>query len=319
MRTCLRCGRVFPEVAGADVQKCPFCGHETLDAPPTDEAPLSPADPVGALTHAARVARRHYPRLLLLWLPVVVLDAAVALSVVAYQAATPGTEDLGNLTTDQALALLGVLAPLYLVDFAVTFAAWSWVARVVLGPAAPRASLAAALGVGALLTLALVAGLVLLVVPALILFHMFLFAPAALAAGRGVGGAFEESRRFSRERRTAGFTNLVVLLSVGILAAAYVLAGFLADGLSRAGISSPVVHALVEVVPGWLLWPLLPLLPASYWHLANQAPAPAAGPAPRPVRRTTKCPTCGTLVPYQPTGAPVDVTCPQCGTAGRVL
>lgn len=336
MRTCPKCARVYPEVAGADLQKCPFCGHETFDPlPPAEARPAAQpiADPIGALAHAAAFARRRYPRLLAAWIPVVVLDLAVSLSLVAYQAATPGTEDLAHLTTDQALALLGVLAPLYFLDFIVTFAAWSWVARIVLrdGGASPQASasprgpaIAPALAVGALLSLALVAGLVLAIIPALILFHMFLFAPAALASGAGVGGSFDASRRFARERQTVGFTALMVLLAALFLAVAYGLGGLLRTGLAAADIGSPIVGAVADVLPGWLLWPLLPLLPASYWRLARASPqgVPAQAPHARPApgtRRVTKCPTCGTLIPYQPTGAPVDVACPECGTAGRVV
>jgi hypothetical protein len=319
-------------VAGADAQRCPFCGEEAVDltlAPQEDES-LPLADPVGALAHAARVVRRRYLRILLLWVPVVLLDAAVALSVVAYQAANPGTEDLGALTTDQALSLLGVIAPLYFLDFVVTFAAWSWIARLVLGPSGAstdrgvkRAYPAASLAVGALLTLALLAGLVLLLVPALVLFHMFLFAPAALAGGTGVGGAFEASRRFSRERQTLGFTALMVILAALLLGATFALAALFRTGLDAAGVASPVAHALVEVLPGWLLWPLLAILPASYWALAQAAGrddasrAQAQGPARG--ARSTKCPRCGTLIPYTPTGGAVDVTCPACGTSGRVL
>ena len=331
MRTCPRCARIYPEVAGADAQKCPFCGHETLEPLPVDDAPrpMPLADPVGALSYATRFTRRAYPRLLAVWLPVVVMDALVSLAVVAYQAATPGTEDLGRLTTDQALALLGVLAPLYFLDFVVTFAAWTWVARLVLrdapgAPARQGPTLTAALAMGALLSLALVAGLVLLVVPALVLFHMFLFAPAALAAGAGTGGSFDASRRFARERQTIGFTVLMVVLSVVLLALAYALSGLLHAGLAAANVDSPFVGALADVLPGWLLWPLLPVLPASYWLLARASAegTPAEPTTTRPAAaapRATKCPTCGTLISYQPTGAPVDVTCPECGTSGRVL
>lgn len=333
MRTCLRCGRAYPEVAGAEAQRCPFCGQEAVDldlAPQAEEAPLPLADPVGALAHAGRFVARSYPRLLALWLPVVVMDATVALAIVAYQAVRPETADLGALTVDQALSLLGVISPLYFLDFAVTFAAWSWVARAVMGPpSAARgsrqgASLGAAVAMGALLTLALVAGFLLALVPSLVLFHMFLFAPAALAAGSTVGGAFEESRRFARERRTAGFTALMVLLAGLLVGASFALGSLLQDVLVAGGVGSPVALALAEALPGWLLWPLLPVLPASYWLLAREAGARdaeahamAAGAA--TTRRSTKCPKCGALVPYDATGGPVDVTCPLCGTSGRVL
>jgi hypothetical protein len=178
--------------------------------------------------------------------------------------------------------------------------------------------------VGALLSVALVAGVVLVLAPAFILFHMFLFAPAALAGGATVGGAFEESRRFARERQTAGFTALMVLLAALLLGATYALGLVLERALDAAGVGSPVVHALAEVVPGWLLWPLLPVLPASYWLLARTAepratPDRARTSTAAPGTRNTKCPKCATLIPYAPTGGPVDVTCPSCGTSGRVL
>ena len=340
VRTCPECGRRFPEVAGAGSQECPFCGHETPDAPrPAEpaEAPVPPdaearpiADPVGALAHAGGFVSRRYLRLLALWVPVLVMDVVVTLALVAYQAAHPETEDLARLSVDQGLALLGVVLPLLLLDLAVTFAAWAWVARLVLGEgghaggearAPPRVPLGASLAVGGILTVALAGGLVLLLLPGLILFHMFLFAPAALAGGEGVGGAFDASRRFSKERQTAGFTALVVLAAALLYAASFAIASFLARAAGTLGLPSPYVLGVLEVLPSWFLSPLLPVLPASYWLLARRAEeAPARDARPSgPARATTKCPRCATLVPYTPTGAPVDVKCPRCGAAGRVL
>lgn len=336
MRTCPNCGRDHPEVVGADEQRCPYCGHETRTPPPEDAAAEMPfADPVGALSHAARFVSRHYPRLLLLWLPVLVADVLAALAVVAYQERS-GLVDVADLSPSDALSLLGVALPLYFVDFAVTFAGWGLVAAHVLDPegraggarASFRGRLPGALAMGALLTLALLAGFVMLVIPFLVFLHLFLFAPAAFAGGARVGEAFDRSRRFARERATYGFTALVVLVGALILGATYLLAGMLHEALDAAGVRSVYVQAVVEVLPAWLLSPLLPVLPASYWRLAAQAEtasgamADPAGASVTPAAerlRTTKCPRCGTLIRYASTGQPVEVRCPSCGASGRVL
>lgn len=335
MRACPNCARAYPEVVGADEQRCPYCGHETR-TPPADDAAASEApfaDPVGALVHASRFVARHYPRLLLLWLPVLVADVLAALALVAYQART-GLVDVADLSPDEALSLLGVALPLYFVDFAVTFAAWGLVAAHVLDPegraggarAAFWKRVPGALAVGALMTLALLAGFVMLVIPFLVFLHLFLFAPAAHADGARVGEAFDHSRRFAKERATYGFTALVVLVGAILLGATYLLAGALHGALEGAGVGSPYVQAVFEVLPAWLLSPLLPVLPASYWRLAQLAETDASAQAGAPAattaadrQRTTKCPRCGTLIQYAATGKPVEVKCPSCGASGRVL
>lgn len=334
MRECPACGRAYPEVVGAEEQRCPFCGHETRDAPAPATAtrvhrePL--ADPVGALAHAARFASRHYPRLLLIWLPVLAVDVGLGLAITAYQEKL-GLLDTADLSTGDALALLGLAAPLYLLDFAVTFAAWGLVGAHLLdlsrGGGARRAGyrrrLPGALAMGGLLTVALMAGFVLAFVPFLVFLHLFLFAPVAYADGARVGEAFDRSRRFARERETYGFTALVVLLLAGVVAVSFVVGGWLPGWLAMAGITSPYAVAFFEPLPSWLLSPFVASLPASYWVLASQeraAVAPgAARTQPEAHTRSTKCPRCATLIPYEPTGAPVDVRCPKCGASGRVL
>ena len=341
MRVCPSCGREFPEVVGAPDQQCPFCGH-VVETPPEaapgagTEAGVA-ADPAGALAHAARYAARHYPRLLLLWLPLVLVDAVLFASLKAYSVGA-GLDAPGPRALEQDLALLGVGVPLYFAHVVLTFAGWTLVAAHLLDHASggPRRGLVgrawrrlpAALALGLVLAFTFLAGAPLLV-PFLVLLHGFMFAPSALAEGQTVRGALDASRRFAREWSTPGFTALVVFVGAGAMLLAYGGGSMLEAALQGAGVP-PVAAAASPALLLWLVAPLLPLLPASLWHLAAEAgaagaPSTAAAKAAAPARaaqrraKTTKCPTCGTLIPYEPTGSPVQVRCPACGTSGRVL
>jgi hypothetical protein len=176
---------------------------------------------------------------------------------------------------------------------------------------------------GALLAVSLPLGLILLVVPFLVFFHWLMYAPAALAEGRTVAQAVEASRAFARERKTAGFTALVLLVWAAVLLVRFfVLDAVFASGLDAVDVPPSYADATADALAMWVLGPLVPLFPAAYWSLARRAPLPAPTPAAAPHAeraRTTKCPQCGALVPYAATGAPVDVTCPECGRRGRVL
>jgi len=320
MIECERCGRLYPEVVGAPSQVCPHCEHETGAAAPRREAEprAIPADPVGAITLAARVGAREYPRLLLLWLPALLVELAAGAIILAYSDAL-GIPDDGTSTTGQDMQLLGVAMPLLLLFFSARLATWSFVAARVFAFAAPdaprvawRRLLPQALLGGFVLTLAYMAGALLLLIGWFVVLHWFAYVPAFVARGGRVTSAFDESRRFAREHATFGFTALLALVLIGVYGGWYALSLAL-DGW------------LAELAPALVLWltgPLVPLLAASYVALASteekEAPAPRSGAA-EVVRASTKCPQCATLIPYTPTGAPVDVVCPSCGRAGRVL
>ena len=319
MRTCPRCGRAFAEVVGAPEQVCPHCGFVTTghaSAPVPGPGP-TPVDPVGAAKVALQVFVRSYPALSLAWLPAVVANFAAAFAVLAYARARGISFDTNALGDD--LRILGVGIPAYAAAFVVELACWSLVARVVLGaPARRPLPWTAMLATGALLTIAFAIGLALVVVPFLVFFHWFMYAPAAVAEGQPTSKAFESSRAFARDRRTAGFTALVLLVAAGAFAIdTYLLAPAFTSALHPLG---DVGDALAEALAGWVLGPLVPVFPAAYWALARQAaPALASSPVSASARSTTACPQCGTLIPYVPTGAPVDVVCPECGHNGRVL
>ena len=314
-----------------DVQQCPHCGHEARTrAAETAGAPAA-VDPAGAAAHAFRFTGKRYLPLLLLWLPAGLVDLTGSLALAAYQVAAAIPEDLTTLTLSQQMRFLGVALPIMVTIYAAKLAAWTGVAAYVGDLVDPKGGHVAALRgrglqimmLGFALSLAYVAGLFLLIVPFLVFFHWFLFAPAALAEpGRSVGGALDASRRFAKERRTFGFTALVLFVLAGLFIAYIVLASVFLSVAEALGMTSDYAAAALQALAAWLVAPLSSVLPASFYWLAKQAPSerPVDPAAPLADRfRTTKCPGCGTLVPYTATGQPVDVTCPVCGRTGKVL
>lgn len=331
MRTCPRCHRSFPGVENAPTQWCPHCGHEgdaESSARPLVSASPMRADPAAAAGHAFRFFGKHWGRLLALWFPAVLVDIAVALILRGYANAAGIPLD-GGMSDGQRMGFLGVALPLYFASFTVKFALWSVIGAYVLDDAwggarmrALRARVPAALGLGAVLTLAYLAGFLLLIVPFLFVFHWFVFAPVAFGDGKRVSEAFESSRAFARERRTFGFTALVLFLALGVLVIGFVLGAMALRGLDAAGLRDGWWADAAGPVTGWFLAPLVALFPASYYALAQREPAPPVPSASAPAAerfRTTKCPQCATLIPYSATGEPVDVACPVCGRTGRVL
>lgn len=330
MLRCPECGRELPEVIGASSQQCPHCGHEWSPQDSASRRAAAP-DPVGAAAAAFRFARRHYFAAMVLWIPAVVVDVAATVGVGSYEQAH-GLTDVARLTDAQRLDWLGVAAPLLLVTVVLKLGLFAAIGGLVLdreGPLRASSALAAVVrrpwrlvALGLVLTLAYLVGVLLALVGFLVLFHWFQYAPVALAdRGKGLGDAFDASRRFARERRAFGFTALVLFV---------VLAAFVVDQLLELGVSGALhgfglgnlwTDALVGAVALWIVTPIVAILPASYWAVAAHAPpveAPASAPAPSAFR-TTKCPQCGTLIPYTATGEPVDVECPSCGRKGRVL
>jgi hypothetical protein len=300
-------------VAGAPTQVCPHCAHETDAAPTGDASGLAPADPVGALALAWRLARSEYGRFLLLWVPALVVEAAAAFSVEAYVRAAD--IPLVGMTSGEQMQYLGVALPLYLLVFTARLASWTFVAARALDVASGGARLARwrdllapSLALGFVLTLVYAAGWLMLVVGFLVFFHWFLYAPAMLAEGaRGIGEAFDRSRRFARERNAMGFTAVALLAGGALLVPYFLLA------------SAPDVWGLLlPPAWGWLIGPVLPLIAASFVAVARSAPRPS-GHVGAQARATTTCPQCGTLVPFASSGAGADVVCPACGRSGRVL
>lgn len=337
MRACPECRRTYPEVVGADVQQCPFCGHETASSPghaPSSRGDETAADPVGALTHALRLVARRYPSLLALWLPILLVEVLARVALAAYERANGLPSDPFLMTDAQRLSLLGVALPLFLASFTATLVGFVVVSARVLdlsedeegrvGRALRR--LGGALALSLLLAVLLLAGAA-FIVPFLVLLHLFLFAPAAFADGRSVREALEESRRFARDRKTYGFTALVGFALILLLLVGWGLSTLATGALTAAGVENDYALAFGAALPGALLAPLLAVLPASYWHLSHQtdAPDPATRAGETAVAQaaarasTTKCPGCGSLIRYEKTGAPVAVACPRCGRSGRVL
>lgn len=322
MMECEGCGRLFPEVVGAPTQVCPHCQREmatATQARSSTRGPI-PVDPVGAITLAARTGAREYPRLLLIWLPALLFELAAGVAILAYEGALGLPAD-GTATTGENMQLLGVATPLLFLFFTIRLATWSFVSKrvleVVLGRPSPPSwgkLVGPAFVSGFVLTLAYMAGALMLLVGYFIVLHWFAFVPTFVARGARLSAAFDESRRFAREHSTFGFTALVAMLLVGIYAGWYALSVVL-DGW------------IAEVAPALLLWitgPLVPLLAASYVALALKGSATRERPAATAtsiVRATTKCPHCATLIPYTPstTGGATDVVCPSCGRAGKVL
>lgn len=310
----------------------------------------APVDPASAAAAGWRTFTRHYPSMLAAWAPVALVQGVASLALVAYVAATGFPLEEFRLggpqpPRDAMMRFLGVALPLLFVSSAASLVGWGLVARAVrrrLLPEAPEARLqwAALVALAAALTLLYAAGLLLVLVGFLVLLHLYAFAPAAQVDRRlGPGEALEASRRFARDRRTHGFTALLVLAGLGLIVASSLLASVLEGAAGAAGLDRVWAGAITGPVASWLVMPLLPALPAAYWCLAQRLPqegaetaapassasgmpqAAASAGAARPAERmrSTKCPQCGTLVPYTPTGRPVDVVCPTCGRAGRVL
>lgn len=311
MMECPSCLRLFPEVIGAPTQVCPHCQHEMATPGAPAAAPvraLPPPDPVGAIQHAWGVARRDYPRLLLLWGPAVALELLAGWLLGVYEGAANLPEDVLLMTTGQRMQWLGVALPLFVLLIAARLALWTGIAARVLGVGrlGPRAW-APAFAAGLVLTVTYSAGVLLLLVGFFVFLHWFLYVPAMLARNpSSVSAAFEASRRFARERRTQGFTALILLVGSALL-----LATFLAGALGG------MLGLLAGAAVGWLVGPILPLLAASYVAVATDAPTDAE--PPRIARVTTSCPKCATLIPYEPSGSPIQVVCPNCGHSGRVL
>lgn len=327
MITCPGCARVFPEVVGAPTQQCPHCAHEFTPAttPPViamERAGSVPADPVGAITTAWRVAKKDHMKLLLLWLPVPLVDLAVDALVEVYGRSQGFPSNTALLTTGEQMELLGVALPLSILAYTLRLALWTFIALrtfdIILGGQrlmSWRRFVLPALLAGFVLTLTYIAGFLLVIVGFFVFLHWFIYVPAQLANGApGVGAAFETSRRFSRERRTFGFTALIVLLAVASLTLDF--------GLAR---QPGWIGIIAPAFAGWLFGPIVPLLVASFVAISVAQPAPAPAPAGVGVvgtgqtRSTTACPRCRTLIAYDPTGSAVDVTCSNCGYAGRVL
>lgn len=331
MRTCTKCGAEYPEVAGVDTQQCPHCGLET----PTRARPAlqaARADPAGAAALGLHLSRRHYGALLLLWIPALLVDVAGSLALVAYQAAADIPENLYALSIGEQMRFLGVALPVFVVIIGAKLAAMAVSSALVADALAPeggnrsllsmRGRSGGAMALGVALALAYLAGLVLLIVPFVIFFHWWLFAPAAYVERKGIGAALDASRRFARERKTFGFTALLLIVLAGLYIASSLASVVVLVSFEAAGVSSGYVNALVATLTTWLASPFFATLPAAYYFAAAKAPQqspidPSAPPADR--FRTTKCPGCGTLVPYTATGQPVDVVCPVCGRAGKVL
>ncbi|MFA5862846.1 MAG: hypothetical protein WDA16_14230 [Candidatus Thermoplasmatota archaeon] len=337
MRTCEQCGRSFAEVLGAPEQTCPQCGHAHNEAHGSFAAP-EPVDPVSAARTALRLFGKHWGALMVLWLPVVLVTLCAQALVTAYDEAQGITPDLGAMSVAQSLQYLGVALPAALVATMVELGMWVVIAAFVLereGVASPGSlrrvmrSPTKVLGLGMLLTLSFFVGLVLLVVPFFFFLHRFAYAPAAAADGNTVQGALAASSAFAKERRTLGFTALIVLVWIVLVIIGLVLSAPEQALFKLVGVPEAYAEAFAPVIASWPLAPFLPLLPASYWAIARKQPAAAAAvPAPAgavvPTSaaerfRTTKCPQCETLVPYTATGGPVDITCPVCGRQGRVL
>jgi hypothetical protein len=334
---CPDCGRDVPEVLGAQTQECPHCGaevaiHEAMGA--ADGSGV--VDAAGAAAEAFRFARRHYGAVLLLWVPALVVDVAATLAISYYQSSHGLPQDVATATLAQQLALLGIALPLLFLTFVLKLALFAPVGGHVLdrtGATPPgRSALAATvrsplrlLALGLVLALLCTAGFFLLLVGLLVFYHWFQFAPVALAdRQKGIGDAFDASRRFAKERRALGFTALSFFVLLGVVAADQVLEWGGGRALAALGLTGPWPEAIVGGVALWLVTPIMAILPAAYWALATRAPAqpaPAASGAATPALafRTTKCPQCGTLIPYAATGAPVDVECPVCQRKGRVL
>lgn len=325
MLDCAVCGRLFPEVRGAPTQVCPHCGHEAEGAagvavvradPSADDASM-PADPVGAIQMAWRFARADYAFLLLLWLPALALELAIAYGTLAYETARGFAGEPASMTTGEQMEWLGVAVPLSLLLLTVRVGLWTFIAARVLDRALGgdrlarwRSLVGPAFAAGFVLVLTWLAGTLLLLVGLFVFVHWFVYVPAMVANGKhGLGAAFEASRRFSRERRTQGFTALLLLLGGSVYAAWFAL-GALPGWL---GI---VIPALVS----WALGPIVPLLASAYLALALRAPErTAAEESVAETRSTTRCPRCATLIPYAPDPDGSAIVCPSCGHAGRVL
>lgn len=322
MLECPACRRLYPEVGGAPTQVCPHCQHEADVEPDAAEAARAaagarssiPADPVGALQLAARVARRTYPRLLLLTLPAVVVYFAFTFGLGRYEASLGLSVDMATWTLSERMRYAGIALPGALLWSIAVFVSWAYVAARVLDVAqgvsrVRHGFLGKALGGALVLTLTMLG---------VITLHWSMYTPAFLAQQPiSAGTAFDRSRRFANARRAFGFTALVFF--VGFVA----LLPFFFGGATLGGL-------LAASLIGWSLAPAVPLLIASFVALST-GDVELGKLQPRDVRveakeevtpqrvGRTSCPSCGTPISYTPTGFPVDVVCPSCGKAGRVL
>jgi hypothetical protein len=273
-----------------------------------------PADPVGAIQVAFTLARREYIWFLLLWIPAFLLELAAGFADPLYRQARG--LPAGTLTTGETLETLGVQVPLLFLAYTVRFALWAFIALrtldAVLGGERTtrwRTLVIPSLALGGILVLTYTAGALLVFVGFFVFLHWFLYAPAMLANGaKGVGAALEASRAFARERRTFGFTALVVLLGMIAFVASYLLEKQAGPG----GIILPGLFA-------WLVAPIVPMLAASFVAISQkEPPVVLTGATPEP-RAATTCPRCATLIPYASAEEAVEVVCPSCGYAGSVL
>lgn len=148
MLDCPRCGRRVPEVLGASEQVCPRCGAYIVTRPgaaasalppspaPAPAAAPAPAralateprradDPAGAVATGLALYRKHLPRLALAWLPVLALDLALSLGLLAWRNANGLLDDGAELDVQTGVRLLGVFLPPYLLLWALKLATWS--------------------------------------------------------------------------------------------------------------------------------------------------------------------------------------------------
>lgn len=314
-----------------------------------------PVDPTSAAKTGFSAYSKRFPAMLGAWGIAAVVSLVGALLLRAYMAGQGidaafleswNAGDPLPLTFEQQMAVLGVGLPLFFASAVASLVAWGLVARVVSRHVAPEKELPPVpwgplVLLGSALVLLYAVGMLLFVVPFLVFFHWFLFAPAVLATrGGSVGEAFEASRRFAKERRTMGFTALVLFVWLGLVIMGGIASLAFGGILGALGVPPSWAADIASPLGSWLFMPLMAAMPAAFWILGQRRGAASPGAAPAygearatPVEvtpeqaarsaterfRTTKCPQCGTLVPYTATGQPVDVTCPVCNRSGRVL
>ncbi|MHB8604311.1 MAG: MJ0042-type zinc finger domain-containing protein [Thermoplasmatota archaeon] len=349
----------MPEAHGAPSQRCPHCQTVFVpgaaSAPPTVASAALPEwpkgiralDATGALSLGLRLFWRDWPRSLVLWTPVLAVSLAANLGGVAWARANALPANISTADPGLLFRFLGFAIPVFLLSAIVNLAWWAPQASLVrarLAGATPTLAgalqtLAARLStVGALaavLTLLYVAGAIALVVPALVFLYWYLFAPAAaLEADATLPKALAASRAFAREKKTLGFT-LVVLVAVAL---AYLVTRLLTAGAGAlAEATRPGSYdwgtAAGDSIGTWLFAPLAPTLAAAfYFGVKLGVPPVRAVPAPEATFPTaaapgagaielTKCPHCATVFPYKPSavaGDAVRVECPTCGKAGLI-
>lgn len=251
MFPCPRCGRDVPEVLGAAEQKCPHCGVVIGPARPRTGALLA-----GGLRDLVARAPRWWGLFLG---PALAVDAAT----VAFALASP---ELGTFLTGCGAsparpgpAFYASVLGLVVAQLAAYFVGWALVASEHAGARRDRAWWARVAAGSALLAVVFTLGLLLAALPALVLFLLFLLAPAALGAGAGPLAALDGAREASR-RRPTGFAVaclLVALAAEGLLLAVSCVGGFW---------TSLALQGLVW----WLLAPVVPVLTAHAWARVGQ-------------------------------------------------